>query len=178
MSKELLRACNLISRFSVLSTELTLPLLTPVMTPVHFFCHDSTMILGEESHSRCDVLKGCGDEDFAHKLRGSAILMSYLLQHSPKADFSTSTSFSTLRESHWDSRGDSIKIAMDLNPGREPRPSVHSPECKVYTLNHHLRRHPLRRALPCQDRLAAATLCHANYLITHFHDAIRDLKRG
>jgi aromatic ring-opening dioxygenase catalytic subunit (LigB family) len=45
------------------------------LTPVHFFSHGSTMMLGEESES-ADYWKKCGDEALARKIKGVVIMVS------------------------------------------------------------------------------------------------------
>lgn len=48
------------------------------LTPVHFFSHGSTMMLGEESTS-ADYWKKCGDEALAHGIKGVVMMVSSLL---------------------------------------------------------------------------------------------------
>lgn len=43
-------------------------------TPVHFFSHGSTMMLGEESQS-ADYWKKCGDEALANGIKGVVIMV-------------------------------------------------------------------------------------------------------
>jgi aromatic ring-opening dioxygenase catalytic subunit (LigB family) len=45
------------------------------LTPVHFFSHGSTMMLGEESKS-ADYWKQCGDEALARGIKGVVIMVS------------------------------------------------------------------------------------------------------
>jgi hypothetical protein len=46
------------------------------LTPVHFFSHGSTMMLGEESTSG-DYWKKCGDEALAHDIKGVIMMVSF-----------------------------------------------------------------------------------------------------
>lgn len=52
---------------------------TPLMaiTPVHFFSHGSTMMLGEESES-AEYWKKCGDEALANGIKGVIMMVSQL----------------------------------------------------------------------------------------------------
>lgn len=47
---------------------------TPAPTPVHFFSHGSTMMLGEESES-ADYWKKCGDEALANGIKGVIMMV-------------------------------------------------------------------------------------------------------
>lgn len=47
----------------------------PSLTPVHFFSHGSTMMLGEESKS-ADYWKACGDAALARGIKGVVIMVS------------------------------------------------------------------------------------------------------
>ena len=44
------------------------------ITPVYFFSHGSTMMLGEESES-ADYWKKCGDEALAHGIKGVVMMV-------------------------------------------------------------------------------------------------------
>lgn len=44
------------------------------LTPVHFFSHGSTMMLGEDSES-ADYWKKCGDEALAQGIKGVVIMV-------------------------------------------------------------------------------------------------------
>ncbi|KAJ5122210.1 aromatic ring-opening dioxygenase family protein [Penicillium atrosanguineum] len=66
------------------------------LTPVHFFSHGSTMMLGEESTS-ADYWKKCGDEALAHGIKGVVIMGA-----------------------HWDALGDKVEVAMNPKPGKSP----------------------------------------------------------
>lgn len=44
------------------------------LTPVHFFSHGSTMMLGEESES-ADYWKKCGDEALANGVKGIVMMV-------------------------------------------------------------------------------------------------------
>lgn len=48
--------------------------MAPAPTPVHFFSHGSTMMLGEESES-ADYWKKAGDEALAHKVKGVIMMV-------------------------------------------------------------------------------------------------------
>ncbi|KAJ5377416.1 aromatic ring-opening dioxygenase family protein [Penicillium cataractarum] len=65
-------------------------------TPVHFFSHGSTMMLGEESTS-ADYWKRCGDDALSHAIKGVIIMGA-----------------------HWDTLGDGIEVAMNPRPGKSP----------------------------------------------------------
>lgn len=52
------------------------------LTPVHFFSHGSTMMLGEESKS-ADYWKQCGDEALAQGIKGVVIMVSDTWGHYP-----------------------------------------------------------------------------------------------
>ncbi|KAK4986150.1 hypothetical protein LTR50_005522 [Elasticomyces elasticus] len=73
------------------------------LTPVHFFSHGSTMMLGEETES-ADYWKKCGDAALANGVKG-VIMMG----------------------AHWDANGDRIEVATNPNPGKSPVAYV-SPE--------------------------------------------------
>jgi hypothetical protein len=45
------------------------------LSPVHFFSHGSTMMLGEESES-ADYWKQCGDEALANGVKGVVMMVS------------------------------------------------------------------------------------------------------
>jgi hypothetical protein len=45
------------------------------LTPVHFFSHGSTMMLGEESESAA-YWKKCGDEALANNIKGVIIMVA------------------------------------------------------------------------------------------------------
>src|SRR6266550_8307094 len=47
------------------------------ITPVHFFSHGSTMMLGEESES-AEYWKKCGDEAVANGIKGVIMMVSQL----------------------------------------------------------------------------------------------------
>lgn len=47
------------------------------LTPVHFFSHGSTMMLGEESES-ADYWKACGDEALAHGVKGVVMMVRWI----------------------------------------------------------------------------------------------------
>lgn len=47
------------------------------LTPVHFFSHGSTMMLGEQSES-ADYWKKCGDEALRNGVKGIIMMVSVL----------------------------------------------------------------------------------------------------
>ncbi|KAK1765184.1 Extradiol ring-cleavage dioxygenase, class III enzyme, subunit B [Phialemonium atrogriseum] len=81
------------------------------LTPVHFFSHGSTMMLGEPSDS-ADYWKRAGDEALAHKFKG-VIMMG----------------------AHWDALGDRIEVATNPKPGKSPVAYVHPSKYVDYELN-------------------------------------------
>ncbi|KAG9967185.1 LigB subunit of an aromatic-ring-opening dioxygenase LigAB, partial [Aureobasidium melanogenum] len=81
------------------------------LTPVHFFSHGSTMMLGEESTS-ADYWKKCGDEALAHGIKG-VIMMG----------------------AHWDARGDKIMVSANPKPNKSPVAYVHPSKYVDYELN-------------------------------------------
>ncbi|KIW10093.1 hypothetical protein PV08_11053 [Exophiala spinifera] len=81
------------------------------LTPVYFFSHGSTMMLGEESAS-ADFWKACGDEALQNKVKG-IIMMG----------------------AHWDCKGhNTIEVAMNPNPGKSPIAYVDPRIYKEYKL--------------------------------------------
>ncbi|KAJ5751893.1 Extradiol ring-cleavage dioxygenase class III enzyme subunit B [Penicillium odoratum] len=80
-------------------------------TPVHFFSHGSTMMLGEESSS-AKYWKQCGDEALEHGIKGIVIMGA-----------------------HWDCFGDQIQISTSPNPGKSPVAYVHPSKYLDYKLN-------------------------------------------
>ncbi|KAJ9130730.1 Aromatic ring-opening dioxygenase family protein [Pleurostoma richardsiae] len=81
------------------------------LTPVHFFSHGSTMMLGEDSES-ADYWKKCGDEALANGIRGVVIMGA-----------------------HWAAQTDSIEISTNPNPKKSPVAYVHPSKYKDYELN-------------------------------------------
>ncbi|RYP29681.1 hypothetical protein DL767_006633 [Monosporascus sp. MG133] len=81
------------------------------LTPVHFFSHGSTMMLGEESES-ADYWKKCGDEALAHGLKGVVIMGA-----------------------HWATHTDAIEVATNPMPKKSPVAYVHPSKYKDYELN-------------------------------------------
>ncbi|SMQ51374.1 unnamed protein product [Zymoseptoria tritici ST99CH_3D7] len=81
------------------------------LTPVHFFSHGSTMMLGEESTS-ATYWKGCGDAALANNIKG-VIMMG----------------------AHWDSTGEnSIEVATNPTPAKSPVAYVHPSKYVDYRL--------------------------------------------
>ncbi|OQO08681.1 hypothetical protein B0A48_06551 [Cryoendolithus antarcticus] len=86
--------------------------MAPSLSPVHFFSHGSTMMLGEESAS-ADYWKKCGDEALAAGMKG-VIMMG----------------------AHWDTKGDNrIEVATKPNPGKNPIAFSHPSTYENYQLN-------------------------------------------
>ncbi|RAL14579.1 DODA-type extradiol aromatic ring-opening family dioxygenase, partial [Aspergillus homomorphus CBS 101889] len=81
------------------------------LTPVHFFSHGSTMMLGEESSS-ADYWRKCGDEALAHGIKGVVIMGA-----------------------HWDCLNDQIEVATNPNPGKSPVAYVDPSKYVDYPLN-------------------------------------------
>lgn len=80
-------------------------------TPVHFFSHGSTMMLGEESES-ATYWKKCGDEALANNIKG-VIMMG----------------------AHWDARGHNrIDVSMNASPSKSPVGYVHPSKYAAYEL--------------------------------------------
>jgi aromatic ring-opening dioxygenase catalytic subunit (LigB family) len=84
---------------------------SPALTPVHFFSHGSTMMLGEECES-ADYWKKCGDEALANNCKG-IIMMG----------------------AHWDCLGDAIQVATNPTPAKSPVAYVHPSKYVDYPLN-------------------------------------------
>ncbi|KAL1897609.1 hypothetical protein Sste5346_003915 [Sporothrix stenoceras] len=80
------------------------------LTPVHFFAHGSTMMLGEESES-ADYWKKCGDEALAHSIKG-VIMMG----------------------AHWAAADDAIEVSMNPKPAKSPVAYVHPSKYQNYDL--------------------------------------------
>ncbi|KAF2158260.1 LigB subunit of an aromatic-ring-opening dioxygenase LigAB [Myriangium duriaei CBS 260.36] len=80
-------------------------------SPVHWFSHGSTMMLGEESDS-ATCWKACGDAAVAHGVKG-VIMMG----------------------AHWDALGDAVHVATNPRPGKSPVAYVHPSKYQDYALN-------------------------------------------
>ncbi|KAJ9632337.1 hypothetical protein H2203_000742 [Taxawa tesnikishii (nom. ined.)] len=80
-------------------------------TPVHFFSHGSTMMLGEESES-ADYWKQCGDDALANGIKG-VIMMG----------------------AHWDAHGGAVEVATNPSPEKSPVGYVHPSKYISYKLN-------------------------------------------
>ncbi|KAE8346122.1 hypothetical protein BDV24DRAFT_177014 [Aspergillus arachidicola] len=98
-----------------------------ILTPVHFFSHGSTMMLGEHCSST-DYWKQCGDEALSNGIKG-VIFMG----------------------AHWDTAGDHIQISTNPNPAKSPVAYVHPSKYMDYELTP-----DLRTAERCIDLLAKA----------------------
>lgn len=83
----------------------------PSLTPVHFFSHGSTMMLGEECES-ASYWKKCGDEALANNVKGIIIMGA-----------------------HWDALGDKIHVATNPTPSKSPVAYVHPSKYADYKLN-------------------------------------------
>ncbi|KAM0324347.1 hypothetical protein ACHAQA_008128 [Verticillium albo-atrum] len=81
------------------------------LTPVHFFSHGSTMMLGEESEA-ATYWKRAGDAALANNVKG-VIMMG----------------------AHWDALGDKIEVATNPSPGKSPVAYVHPSKYVDYKLN-------------------------------------------
>ncbi|KAI0536015.1 Extradiol ring-cleavage dioxygenase, class III enzyme, subunit B [Xylaria digitata] len=97
------------------------------LTPVHFFSHGSTMMLGEESES-ADYWKKAGDLGLAHGIKG-VIMMG----------------------AHWDALGDKVEVATNPLPRKSPVAYVHPSKYVNYELNP-----DLENAEHCIEMLRAA----------------------
>lgn len=80
-------------------------------TPVHFFSHGSTMMLGEESTS-ASYWKACGDDALAHGIKGVVMMGA-----------------------HWDASGDRIEVSGNPKPEKSPVGYVHPSKYVHYKLN-------------------------------------------
>lgn len=80
-------------------------------TPVHFFSHGSTMMLGEESSS-ASYWKACGDDALAHGIKGVVMMGA-----------------------HWDASGDRIEVSGNPKPEKSPVGYVHPSKYVHYKLN-------------------------------------------
>lgn len=83
----------------------------PDITPVHFFSHGSTMMLGEESDA-ATYWKKCGDDALANGIKGIVMMGA-----------------------HWDADGDRVEVAMNPNPSKSPVAYVHPDKYANYKLN-------------------------------------------
>ncbi|KAH6684052.1 extradiol ring-cleavage dioxygenase class iii protein-like protein subunit B [Halenospora varia] len=111
-------------------------------TPVHFFSHGSTMMLGEESKS-ATYWKKCGDEALANGVK-HVVMMG----------------------AHWATLGDEIEVAANPNPSKSPVAYVHPSKYVDYKLNPDL---PM--ADRCVDLLKAAGLkAKKNITFDWIHD--------
>ncbi|ESZ93896.1 aromatic ring-opening dioxygenase family protein [Sclerotinia borealis F-4128] len=81
------------------------------LTPVHFFSHGSTMMLGEESNS-ATYWKKCGDEALANGIKHVVIMGA-----------------------HWATLGNEIEVASNPNPEKSPVAYVHPSKYVPYKLN-------------------------------------------
>ncbi|KUJ07453.1 extradiol ring-cleavage dioxygenase class iii protein-like protein subunit B [Mollisia scopiformis] len=111
-------------------------------SPVHFFSHGSTMMLGEESDS-ATYWKKCGDEALANGIE-HVVMMG----------------------AHWATLGDEIEVAANPNPSKSPVAYVHPSKFENYKLNPDL---PM--ATRCVSLLKAAGLkAKTNTTFDWIHD--------
>ena len=87
-------------------------------TPVHFFSHGSTMMLGEESESG-SYWEACGNDALAHNIKGVVMMGA-----------------------HWDASGDAIEVASNPHPQKSPVAYVHPSKYIDYELNPDLENAP------------------------------------
>lgn len=80
------------------------------LTPVHFFSHGSTMMLGEESES-AEYWKKCGDQALTNGIKGVVMMGA-----------------------HWDATGDAIEVSMNPSPDKSPVAYVHPSKYVDYKL--------------------------------------------
>ncbi|KAL9114593.1 MAG: hypothetical protein Q9227_001271 [Pyrenula ochraceoflavens] len=112
------------------------------LTPVHFFSHGSTMMLGEQSDS-ADYWKRCGDEALAHEIKGIVMMGA-----------------------HWDCLGSKIEVAMNPSPGKSPVAYVHASKYADYKLNP-----DLKTGKRCIEMLKAEGFnCSGNSTFDWIHD--------
>jgi aromatic ring-opening dioxygenase catalytic subunit (LigB family) len=83
----------------------------PALTPVHWFSHGSTMMLGEESEA-ATYWKKAGDEALANGIKG-VIMMG----------------------AHWAGLNDKIMVATNPKPNKSPVAYVHPSKYADYELN-------------------------------------------
>lgn len=81
------------------------------LSPVHFFSHGSTMMLGEESKS-ATYWKKCGDEALANGVKHIVMMGA-----------------------HWAALNDVIEVATNPNPAKSPVAYVHPDKYVNYKLN-------------------------------------------
>ncbi|KIW99954.1 uncharacterized protein Z518_10882 [Rhinocladiella mackenziei CBS 650.93] len=81
------------------------------LTPVYFFSHGSTMMLGEESES-AKYWKQCGDEALAHNIKGVVIMGA-----------------------HWAALNNAVQVATNPSPNKSPVAYVHPSKYVDYKLN-------------------------------------------
>ncbi|KAJ1328862.1 4,5-DOPA dioxygenase extradiol [Microdochium nivale] len=84
--------------------------MTP-LTPVYFFSHGSTMMLGEESEA-ADYWKNAGDTALANNIKGVVMMGA-----------------------HWDALGEGVEVTTTVNPGKSPVAYVHPSKYQDYKLN-------------------------------------------
>ncbi|KAI9713024.1 MAG: hypothetical protein M1820_001009 [Bogoriella megaspora] len=84
--------------------------MAPSLTPVHFFSHGSTMMLGEESKS-ADYWKKCGDEALSNGIE-HVVMMG----------------------AHWAALGDEIQVSTNPRPSKSPLAYVHPSKYVNYEL--------------------------------------------
>src|ERR1700761_202397 len=115
-------------------------------TPVHFFSHGSTMMLGEESAS-ATYWKRCGDEALKNGVKHVVMMVN-----GPLSSYGCRFAHQ-LQGAHWATLGDEIEVAANPNPGKSPVAYVHPSKYVEYKLNPDL---PM--ADRCVDLLRASGL--------------------
>ncbi|KAF2798431.1 aromatic ring-opening dioxygenase family protein [Melanomma pulvis-pyrius CBS 109.77] len=100
-----------------------------VISPVHFFSHGSTMMLGEDSES-ADYWKQCGDEALAHGIKGIVMMVrKYILKTA------TDLTLTFTKGAHWACVGQNkVEVSMNPNPGKSPVALVHPSKYLNYKL--------------------------------------------
>lgn len=109
----------------------------PELTPVHFFSHGSTMMLGEESEA-ASYWKKAGDEALANGIKGIIMMVSPSTPpetHPPKPFQIKCSQNPRIQGAHWDADGDRVEVAMNPNPGKSPVAYVHPDKYAHYKLN-------------------------------------------
>jgi aromatic ring-opening dioxygenase catalytic subunit (LigB family) len=100
------------------------------LTPVHFFSHGSTMMLGEESAS-ATYWKKCGDEALANGVQHVVMMVS------PQTGAPLALSHRltvSLQGAHWAASGDAIEVAANPSPAKSPVAYVDPAKYTAYDL--------------------------------------------
>lgn len=100
------------------------------LTPVHFFSHGSTMMLGEESQS-ADYWKKCGDEALANGVKGIVMMVGPM----PLYKELLARLLTRMQGAHWGCVGNNkIEASMKPSPSKSPVAYVHSSKYVDYEL--------------------------------------------